>query len=251
MSLIKKYKPLLEEKYASLNQADSQKRYPFFTFLLIIWQSDRNSSEGRYIICSPCEYGFVSWRDGLYLRYPFQGDFQEGPSGTLQTYSINAHHVGQYSHQRADGPKYHSRNLTTVLITQSVMKGSYLLFLTLFRKEEEIDWTTELTLPSTIAQKISEMEGKMKRHLPSSLTEVKRVFLTGCTGVVGVSLLKELICSSTATIYCLVRSVGEKTAQERLEDSMKAYKEYNFFQQHLGDRILTVRSPFWATSHFL
>jgi len=50
------------------------------------------------------------------------------------------------------------------------------------------------------------------------------LFLTGCTGFFGAFLLKELLITTKATIYCLVRSVDEAHALERIQKTLKQYK---------------------------
>ena len=54
-----------------------------------------------------------------------------------------------------------------------------------------------------------------------------------------IALLKQLMKCSSATVYCLVRSFGGKTGEERLAESQKSYKEFEFFQT-FKDRIVVV-----------
>jgi thioester reductase-like protein len=49
------------------------------------------------------------------------------------------------------------------------------------------------------------------------------IFLTGCTGFFGAFLLKELLNSSTASIYCLVRAKDKTHAEKRIQETMDKY----------------------------
>lgn len=53
------------------------------------------------------------------------------------------------------------------------------------------------------------------------------ILLTGATGFVGCYLLHELLTSTNALIYCLVRSNSDQQAIQRLKDGLKKYKLWN------------------------
>ncbi|MBZ4202453.1 MAG: thioester reductase domain-containing protein [Methylovulum sp.] len=65
----------------------------------------------------------------------------------------------------------------------------------------------------------------------------KAVFLTGATGLLGVYILDELLRTSSANIYCLVRAIDEEFAQQRLINHLTSYGLYN---EEYFDRILPV-----------
>lgn len=55
------------------------------------------------------------------------------------------------------------------------------------------------------------------------LTTAKSVFLTGASGFLGTYLLHELLASTDATLYCLVRAKDAAGGQERLRSSLSKY----------------------------
>ncbi|QJB37603.1 amino acid adenylation domain-containing protein [Chitinophaga oryzae] len=63
-----------------------------------------------------------------------------------------------------------------------------------------------------------EIEGTID---PESVSNPKNIFLTGATGFVGCHLLAELLTSTTADIYCLVRAADEDAALERIRRVFK------------------------------
>ncbi|MCC5626532.1 thioester reductase domain-containing protein, partial [Nostoc sp. CHAB 5715] len=64
-------------------------------------------------------------------------------------------------------------------------------------------------------------------------TPKNHVLLTGATGFVGAFLLHELLCRSSASIYCLVQAETIEAAQERIKTALQSYK--------LWDASLTTR----------
>ena len=58
-------------------------------------------------------------------------------------------------------------------------------------------------------------------------TAPKNILLTGATGFYGAFLLKTLLESTTATVYCLVRGKDLQDAGDRIEKSLKEYDIYN------------------------
>ena len=62
-------------------------------------------------------------------------------------------------------------------------------------------------------------------HTKSNFDDAsENIFLTGCTGFFGAFLLKELLSTTKATIYCLVRAVDEPHVYERIHKTLKEYK---------------------------
>ena len=70
-------------------------------------------------------------------------------------------------------------------------------------------------------------------------TDPKAVFLTGATGFFGVYLLNELLRTTDADIYCLIRcNKGDESAGQRLEDHLRFY---SFWQDEFASRIIPVQ----------
>lgn len=70
-------------------------------------------------------------------------------------------------------------------------------------------------------------------------TDPKAVFLTGATGFFGAYLLNELLRTTDADIYCLIRcNKGEKSASQRLEDHLRFY---SFWQDEFASRLFPVQ----------
>ncbi|MCJ8272323.1 MAG: thioester reductase domain-containing protein, partial [Psychrosphaera sp.] len=68
--------------------------------------------------------------------------------------------------------------------------------------------------------------------------DVKSVFLTGATGFLGGHILHQLLTSTEATVYCLVRATTIKKAQERILQNAVSYKlnvDINRIVPILGD----------------
>ncbi|MDP9958644.1 non-ribosomal peptide synthetase family protein [Chryseobacterium lathyri] len=59
---------------------------------------------------------------------------------------------------------------------------------------------------------------------PKQLENPKNIFLTGVTGFVGIHLLQELLDTTSADIYCLVRAQDEFHAVEKID---RCYKQYH------------------------
>ncbi len=59
---------------------------------------------------------------------------------------------------------------------------------------------------------------------PKQLKNPKNIFLTGVTGFVGIHLLQELLDTTSADIYCLVRAQDEFHAVEKID---RCYKQYH------------------------
>ena len=63
------------------------------------------------------------------------------------------------------------------------------------------------------------------------------IFLTGATGVLGGRVLYELLHSTDATIYCLIRAENAELAKERLADALDIYDVANEFSETINDRV--------------
>lgn len=59
---------------------------------------------------------------------------------------------------------------------------------------------------------------------PKQLEDPKTIFLTGVTGFVGIHLLQEILDTTSADIYCLVRAQDEFYAMEKID---RCYKQYH------------------------
>jgi thioester reductase-like protein len=57
--------------------------------------------------------------------------------------------------------------------------------------------------------------------------EPNAIYLTGVTGFVGAFLLRELLDSTNATIYCLVRARSEENAVDRIRENLQEYHLWN------------------------
>jgi thioester reductase-like protein len=72
---------------------------------------------------------------------------------------------------------------------------------------------------------------------PARVAPARDVLLTGATGFVGVHLLRELLASTPARVWCLVRGGDEEQAYKRIRESMQRYKIWDDADQ---DRIVAV-----------
>ena len=54
------------------------------------------------------------------------------------------------------------------------------------------------------------------------VSPMERIFLTGATGFLGIHLLSELLTTTTATVYCLVRADNRDAGKERLLNKLEA-----------------------------
>ncbi|MEV5838185.1 amino acid adenylation domain-containing protein [Nocardia sp. NPDC052112] len=59
---------------------------------------------------------------------------------------------------------------------------------------------------------------------PARVEAPRNVLLTGATGFVGVHLLRELLSSTEATVWCLVRGDDSERAYKRIRDAMQLYR---------------------------
>jgi thioester reductase-like protein len=79
---------------------------------------------------------------------------------------------------------------------------------------EEVDYTAETQLDDAF---------DFSRPLVHDALNPRTVFLTGATGLLGASLLEELMKQTRADVCCLVRAADEASARQRLVDHLKAY----------------------------
>lgn len=82
-----------------------------------------------------------------------------------------------------------------------------------------------------------------KESMQPERVSSEKILLTGATGVLGANLLKELLATTDADVFCLVRAADAAAAKERLHGFLKVYdpqdKLYGEFQTRvtpvLGD----------------
>ncbi|NER96446.1 MAG: NAD-dependent epimerase/dehydratase family protein, partial [Symploca sp. SIO1B1] len=88
-----------------------------------------------------------------------------------------------------------------------------------------------------------EAEARLDQDIQLSGTPIQLVekpqsiFLTGATGFLGIYLLHELLQTTSATIYCLVRSVDLVSGRQRLESKLRSY---NLWHESFISRIIPV-----------
>ncbi|NQZ10332.1 MAG: thioester reductase domain-containing protein [Algicola sp.] len=103
--------------------------------------------------------------------------------------------------------------------------------------EKKVESTPEFILDAGLAA-IS-TEGTTTNNLPKVFEgDIKSVFLTGATGFLGGHILHQLLTTTQATIYCLVRAKTIKKAQERILQNAASYKlnvDMNRIVPILGD----------------
>jgi len=64
-----------------------------------------------------------------------------------------------------------------------------------------------------------------------------KIFLTGATGLLGANLLGELLHTTRATVYCLVRASGVDDGRARLKEKLQLY---SFWQENFNSRVIPV-----------
>jgi thioester reductase-like protein len=70
-----------------------------------------------------------------------------------------------------------------------------------------------------------------------SLVDCHNIFITGVTGVVGGRLLYEILVSTSANVYCLVRADNVQKAQQRIADTLAVYDPTNRISSQFESRI--------------
>jgi thioester reductase-like protein len=82
--------------------------------------------------------------------------------------------------------------------------------------EMPVDFDREATLDPSI---VPNTEGAMG--------EIRNAFLTGATGFLGAFLLSELLESTSANIYCLVRTANDETGHKKIAERMQSFGLWN------------------------
>lgn len=70
-------------------------------------------------------------------------------------------------------------------------------------------------------------------------TKPQNILLTGSTGYLGSHVLNELIKTTDAKIYCLIRKSKDQSLLEKLVDTMKVYFDKDIINQ-INDRVITI-----------
>lgn len=96
----------------------------------------------------------------------------------------------------------------------------------------QIDWQAETTLDPTI-------QFRQFRHPGSTFSLAPRaIFLTGATGFLGAFLLNELLRTSNAYVYCLVRHAEIESGAQKLRTHLE---HLGVWSETFVDRIIPVR----------
>jgi len=77
-------------------------------------------------------------------------------------------------------------------------------------------------------------------HVSANRKEMRKILLTGATGYLGAHILKELLITTDAQIYCLVRSSSREKAAHRLLNILSFYFPDNFSNE-LDRRIKVIK----------
>ena len=91
--------------------------------------------------------------------------------------------------------------------------------------------------PSMAADAVLESEIDGAGVLPARADAPQDVLLTGATGFVGAHLLRELLDSTSARVWCLVRGDDDGQAEQRIRDSLGHYR---LWQDSYRSRIVAV-----------
>jgi thioester reductase-like protein len=88
----------------------------------------------------------------------------------------------------------------------------------------------------------SEWRVPPKFFLPMKLKAFpKTVFLTGATGVLGASILKDLLQSTTSRIYCLVRGKDQEHCRERVRSFLRIYDRDAALESNFLSRVVVLQ----------
>ncbi len=112
--------------------------------------------------------------------------------------------------------------------------------------------TEELRKTEWAKQRMAFLE--RESHLPPNLTpargmefskpeKIKTVFLTGATGFLGAFILGDMLCSSDAEVYCLVRHKRGQDAKKRIERQLKDFNiwdDSDSWQQAWNSRVKVI-----------
>ncbi|AOX00331.1 hypothetical protein BJP34_13485 [Moorena producens PAL-8-15-08-1] len=69
------------------------------------------------------------------------------------------------------------------------------------------------------------------------VSPIERIFLTGATGFLGIHLLSELLTTTDATVYCLVRADNRDAGKERLKNKLEAT---GLWRENFTSRIIPI-----------
>ena len=78
--------------------------------------------------------------------------------------------------------------------------------------------------PNLEAEAVLDSEIQFDQPLSEHNLQPKSIFLTGATGLLGAYLVDDLVKSTEATIYCLVRKSGDQSPEQRLIKHMESYQ---------------------------
>ena len=95
--------------------------------------------------------------------------------------------------------------------------------------KSKAEWLAEMVLDETIQPPTA--------HFVTDAAAVQGVFLTGATGFLGAFLLHDLLQTTPATVYCLVRAANPQAALDRLQ---KTLEQYHLWQAAFRPRIVPV-----------
>lgn len=95
----------------------------------------------------------------------------------------------------------------------------------------------EQCIPDLKAEAVLDSMNSFENTLSKNIGSPKSIFLTGATGFLGAYLLKELLCQTTADIYCLVRYHGMETGKQILKKHLQFYR---IWQESFDYRIISV-----------
>jgi thioester reductase-like protein len=96
------------------------------------------------------------------------------------------------------------------------------------KQELEIDWQAETVLDPTI---------QAETPFTEYTSAPEHIFLTGVTGFLGAFLLDELLKTTSADIYCLVRAANFEEAQQKIKANLERYLLWN---QEQASRIIPI-----------
>jgi amino acid adenylation domain-containing protein/thioester reductase-like protein len=96
------------------------------------------------------------------------------------------------------------------------------------KQELEIDWQAETVLDPTI---------QAETPFTEYTSAPEHIFLTGVTGFLGAFLLDELLKTTSAAVYCLVRAANFEEAQQKIKANLERYLLWN---QEQASRIIPI-----------
>jgi amino acid adenylation domain-containing protein/thioester reductase-like protein len=95
--------------------------------------------------------------------------------------------------------------------------------------KSKAEWLAEMVLDDAIQPP--------SPHFVTDAAAVQGIFLTGATGFLGAFLLHDLLQTTSATVYCLVRAANHQAASDRLQTTLE---QYHLWQPSLRARIVPV-----------